>query len=469
VGSLFARVGVLSGALGVAAGAGVILAGLSPLAATAAVLGTILAAALVARVLGGRRLHTLVRFLGAQAGGAELLRRLPPLGDDEIGRAARGVNAILAASTDASVDAIDTSLELAEKQRELELAEQLATKTTELEQRLDERALLFDLLRATAEKSGMDEVLPSVAARLGVALDLRELAILVRGSDNRFFIRAVHGFDAPTPLLGRSIAKGEGISGEVTDATAPVVIRDVSAEPGYLAFWGEADKSGSFAAVPIRHGESNLGILALTRPESDPLTDVEVRFLSAVAATLALTIRHTALVDELRESSTHDELTGLANRRLLATRLEREIARARRYDTDLALLMLDIDHFKQLNDRFGHPVGDAVLRDIAQVLEEGVRTVDTVARAGGEEFVVLLPRTDGDAASRVADKLRARIAAHDVDELDGKARITISLGVAVLDAGETADALLARADRALYDAKEAGRDRVVLRLSRPAA
>jgi diguanylate cyclase (GGDEF)-like protein len=389
------------------------------------------------------------------------------MGRDGIGRAARGVNAILAATTDANVDAIDTSLELAEKRRELELTAELATKTIELEQRLDERALLFELLRAATEKSGMDEVLPSVAARLGQALRLRELAILVRGDGNRFFLRALHGFSDPGPLLGRFISAGEGIAGEVTDATEPVVVHDVAAEPGYLAFWGAVEKSGSFAAVPIRHGGDNLGILALTRPESDPLTDVEVRFLSAVAATIALTIRHTALVDELRESSTHDELTGLANRRLLRARLEREIARARRYGTELALLMLDIDHFKQLNDRFGHPTGDAVLRDISRVLEDGVRSVDTVARAGGEEFVVLLPRTDAEAAARVADKLRELVAAHEVDTLEGKARITMSLGVALLQEGEGAASLLARADRALYDAKEAGRDRV--RLSRPAA
>jgi diguanylate cyclase (GGDEF)-like protein len=108
-----------------------------------------------------------------------------------------------------------------------------------------------------------------------------------------------------------------------------------------------------------------------------------------------------------------------------------------------------------------------VLRDVSRVLEDGVRSVDTVARAGGEEFVVLLPRTDAEAAARVADKLRELVAAHEVDTLEGKARITMSLGVALLQEGEGAASLLARADRALYDAKEAGRDRV--RLSRPAA
>jgi diguanylate cyclase (GGDEF)-like protein len=458
----FVLIGAIGTALGAVAISFALEVGLSPLLT----MGVALVLVCFLAFGWGRRLDQIVGFLKAQSDKAEVLRRLPPMGEDDIGRAARGVNTILTATTDASVDAIDSSLELAEKERELALAAALGRKTTELEQRLGERALLFELLREATEKTGMDEVLPSVAGRLSEAMRLRELAILVRDGD-RFVIRAVHGFAEPAALIGRYIEKGEGISGEVTDASEPVVVRDVRVEPGYLAFWGAADKSGGFAAVPIRHGEENLGILALTRPEDDPLTDVEVRFLSAVAATLALTIRHTALVDELRQSSTHDELTGLANRRLLGARLKREIDRARRFETDLAVLMLDIDHFKQLNDRFGHPTGDAVLRDIARVLEEGVRSIDTVARAGGEEFVVVLPRTDAGAAERVADKLRSRISAHDVPELGGEARVTISLGVALLMPGESSDSLLARADRALYDAKDAGRDRV--RLSRPAA
>jgi len=469
LGSVVARASAISAGTGAAVGAGVVAAGLSPIWACLLVVAAVLVVGLVAYRVEGRRVQTLVRFLASQADRSELLRRLPPLGSDEVGQAARGVNAILKATTDASVDAIDSSLELQAKQEEFELAGALAAKTTELEHRLDERALLFELLREATEKSGMDEVLPSVAARLSVALRLREVAILVRDPNDHFVIRVARGFDDPDSLVGRFIEKGEGISGEVTRASEPFIVRDVAREPSYLAFWGHAERTGSFAAVPIRQGGVNLGILALTRPEADPLSEVEVRFLSAVATTLALAIHHASLVDELRKLSNHDELTGLANRRLLGARLDREIARARRYSTDLAVLTLDIDHFKQLNDRFGHPVGDAVLRDVAEVLTAGVRAVDTVARVGGEEFVVLLPRTNGDAAARVADKLRSRIAAHDVAELEGKSRVTISLGVTVLDDAEGAAALLSRADQALYEAKNTGRDRVVLRFSRPAA
>lgn len=472
LGSVVARASAISASAGAAVGAAVVAAGLPVLWACLVGVLAVVVIGFAAYLVEGRRVQTLVQFLAGQAESAEVLRRLPPLGTDEVGRAARGVNAILAATTDASVDAIDVSLELAAKEQELELAGALAAKTTELEHRLDERALLFELLREATEKTGIDEVLPSVAARLSVALRFREVAILVRDSrdeDDRFVIRAARGFAEPEALIGRFIDKGEGIAGEVTRASEPLIVRDVKREPSYLAFWGHAERSGSFAAVPIRQGGRNLGILALTRPEADPLSDVEVRFLSAVATTMALAIHHASLMDELRKLSTHDELTGLANRRLLRTRLDREIAMARRYKNELAVLTLDIDHFKQLNDRFGHPLGDAVLRDVAEVLTAGVRNVDTVARVGGEEFVVLLPRTDGDAAARVADKLRARVAAHDVAELEGQSRVTISIGVTVLDDGEAVSALLSRADQALYEAKDAGRDRVVLRFSRPAA
>ncbi len=216
--------------------------------------------------------------------------------------------------------------------------------------------------------------------------------------------------------------------------------------------------------MPIREGDRALGILAMTRPANDPLLEPEARFLSAVADTIALAIRHAQLVDELRELSTHDELTGLANRRLLDARLRMEVDRARRFGTSLSVLAVDIDYFKRLNDTFGHPAGDAVLASVAGTLERGVRRVDIVARVGGEEFVVVLARTDLEAAAGVAEKIRTRVAVTEVPGLARQPRVTVSIGVAELLDGEEPMELLARADTALYAAKGAGRDRVEVAL-----
>jgi len=161
-----------------------------------------------------------------------------------------------------------------------------------------------------------------------------------------------------------------------------------------------------------------------------------------------------------------DPLTGLHNRRFFKDRVETELAKAIRNGTSLSLLALDLDHFKSINDRYGHAVGDSVLVDFAETLQRGIRPGDLVARFGGEEFVVAAPNTDGDGAMALAERLR-QATANRVFVAKGHEtpiNVTVSIGVAsVRDQMPTPAAILARADQALYDAKKSGRNRVVLR------
>jgi diguanylate cyclase (GGDEF)-like protein len=167
------------------------------------------------------------------------------------------------------------------------------------------------------------------------------------------------------------------------------------------------------------------------------------------------------LVSRLQHLSERDALTGLLNRRAIAPLLLRESGRLRRYGECYALLMIDVDHFKAINDGHGHAAGDAALVRLAQVLREAAREVDCIARMGGEEFCILLPRCDLDGASRLADRVHAAV--HDTDWAGYARPLTVSVGVAVAEApDESADAVLARADQALYRAKNDGRDRVVV-------
>lgn len=165
---------------------------------------------------------------------------------------------------------------------------------------------------------------------------------------------------------------------------------------------------------------------------------------------------------ELRELAATDMLTGLPNRRAFITRLEEEHARLRRFDAlQAAVLMLDLDFFKKINDTWGHPAGDAVLRQVGEVINAQIREVDLCSRLGGEEFAVLLTGATPEAAREFADRLRRRIADITVLHEGQHIKITASIGVAALRATDAdADAALMRADRALYSAKEAGRDRV---------
>lgn len=187
--------------------------------------------------------------------------------------------------------------------------------------------------------------------------------------------------------------------------------------------------------------------------------------LLALAAITAL--RANARADEataeLKRIATTDVLTGLWNRRHLLERLESETGRSLRNGSPLCLAIIDVDHFKQVNDRHGHPAGDEVLRMLARLIRDSVRSSDTVGRMGGEEFAILMPETDRGQARLVCERLRERVARNPVLLPSGaELTVTLSTGIALLAGREESDKLISRADSALYDAKAEGRNRVKL-------
>ena len=167
------------------------------------------------------------------------------------------------------------------------------------------------------------------------------------------------------------------------------------------------------------------------------------------------------LRDRLREQADRDWLTGLRNRRFLARHFRRIAAGAAASGAHLSLAVVDIDRFKSVNDRFGHDAGDRILKEVAKVLGRVVRASDVVVRSGGEEFVVVMPRTSAAEAAACCERLRCALRARSWDELDPELTITLSAGVASTEEPLAADSLLAVADRRLYEAKAGGRDRVV--------
>jgi diguanylate cyclase (GGDEF)-like protein len=200
----------------------------------------------------------------------------------------------------------------------------------------------------------------------------------------------------------------------------------------------------------------------VTRPGGG---NVPVAF-SSLAFGLVLHVNLTALVllrlvRRLQYRSDHDMLTGLLGRRPMEQRLRTETQRQRRFGGRFAMLSIDIDHFKQVNDRFGHAAGDAVLVRVAQTLREAAREVDSVARMGGEEFCVLLPGADRAGAEAVAARMLDAVRALRHPEAPDLAPVTVSIGLALVDApAEPLQAVQRRLDQALYGAKAAGRDRI---------
>ncbi|HYA38951.1 MAG TPA: GGDEF domain-containing protein [Candidatus Methylomirabilis sp.] len=167
--------------------------------------------------------------------------------------------------------------------------------------------------------------------------------------------------------------------------------------------------------------------------------------------------------EEMSRMAITDSLTRIMNRRGITVGLLDAMAQAERYRTPLTVAMADIDHFKQVNDTYGHEAGDLVLKDVAAILSDALRMPDKVGRYGGEEFLVILPHTGLTQARKIADRIRASVSKWDFDLGSKKIRMTISIGVCQFKSGEDLEQFLSHADKALYDAKKGGRNLVVAR------
>ena len=219
-------------------------------------------------------------------------------------------------------------------------------------------------------------------------------------------------------------------------------------------------------AQPLRGVEDGgrvLGVLTVARPRR-PFGDAERELLAYLAGTAAVSIENVGLHETVQRQAVIDELTGLFNHRRFQEALASEVERAKRFDQSLGLVMIDIDDFKAVNDTFGHQQGDRVLREVARVVRDSSREIDSPARYGGEELAVILPGAEVDGAFRLAERVRAAIEALVLELPDGtgSVHVTASFGVAALpEIASDAPALIAAADAALYVAKRSGRNRTI--------
>ncbi|MEO5575948.1 MAG: diguanylate cyclase [Gaiellaceae bacterium] len=241
---------------------------------------------------------------------------------------------------------------------------------------------------------------------------------------------------------------------EATQADGGVVI----SEDGSYVETGDVGAGGERLDFELTSGRRSFGRLLLV---GDEFNDEERMTAASLAGQAVVALENARLHRMVERQALVDGLTGLANRRQADEALATEIARTERLGGPVGLILADVDDFKAVNDRFGHPTGDAVLRDLAETLRENVREIDTAARWGGEEFAVILPGTDLEGAAQVAERIRAALAEREMLSLDGAPlRVTASFGVATSDATTTVQQLIEAADEALYRAKRAGKDRV---------
>lgn len=314
--------------------------------------------------------------------------------------------------------------------------------------------------------------------RLAARLTGAPVSFLSLVDRERDFYKSAHGFAEPLAsareIAGRTFCHYALINDQplvLSDVTGLPVFRDVPTVQslGVRAYAGvplvtaDGQVLGSFCAVDFKAKQwTAQDIEVLTELAQSALREIELRrAVQEAHATndrLREEIRKVAALNQrLEELATTDMLTGLRNRRAFESALDQELAIAERRATPLSLLIVDADHFKRVNDNHGHAAGDQVLQTLACLLEGVARTIDIVARVGGEEFAVLLPNTDEAGALAVAERMRVAVAEASWPE----AAVTVSIGSATRLRGETAASLGTRADQALYRAKESGRNCVV--------
>jgi diguanylate cyclase (GGDEF)-like protein len=217
--------------------------------------------------------------------------------------------------------------------------------------------------------------------------------------------------------------------------------------------------------VPLIVGGEVLGVLTVERVKLNAFDDGDFAILTAAATQASIAIERARLFHQVQKLAITDELTGMNNRRHFFDLAQAEFARTERFARPLSLMMLDLDHFKRINDTFGHPIGDVVLQSVARLCLNNVRQIDIMGRYGGEEFILLLPETDSPSAVQAAERLRTLVERKDIETPKGSLSVTISIGVATLTEGiKSLEKLIDQADEALLQAKGEGRNRVIARV-----
>jgi diguanylate cyclase (GGDEF)-like protein len=335
-----------------------------------------------------------------------------------------------------------------------------ATELGLLRRRNAELQLLYETIRDLTSTLSVREVLNRLMRRSLAHLDSEIGSILLLGPDGKLRIVASEGL--PSGVIEETeVGLGEGISGHVAATGEPLLVTDVEADPRFQRRNRERYYTSSFISAPLVHVGAVRGVINVNNKATrDPFAKEDLDLLQALAGHASIGLANAHRYEAVLERAQRDSLTGLSNHGHMWSALEIEFERADRHGRPLALVMIDIDHFKAFNDEFGHPAGDEALTVVARQLEAHSRGHDIVARYGGEEFAVILPETDAEGARQYADKMRRAVEETRFGR-DGARNLTISIGAAAsgIDAGSPKE-LLALADRRLYRAKADGRNRV---------
>ncbi len=392
--------------------------------------------------------------------------------EDELGILSRGFNNMLKKITDLMVSQLDQERQVVAMQHELKYKEEIEAKSRKifeinasLEKKLNELSLLIELSSALNSSLELDDILESLVQILHRKMNYLGLVVLLWDEEERVLrVKRTFGYDDGELLRNMTFKPGEGISGRVVESGEMILVNNTTNDERFLHYKGKKIIDGSFLSIPMKFKGDIIGVLNFSRPGINMFKDEEVELLKAVANQAAIAIKNAELYQKTLELSITDALTGLYNRRYFFKRFSEVIDNSQRYNTGFSVLMIDIDHFKNFNDRFGHKAGDEILKRVAYIFSSRVRKVDIVARYGGEEFVVLFPRMKKKEAVDLGEKLRKNVELSKF-VFEGEAveqKITVSIGVAAFpEDSSDAREIIELADKALYEAKRRGRNQTV--------
>lgn len=332
-----------------------------------------------------------------------------------------------------------------------DLERQLSAQALSLRSQVEILTAMREVSRLTAEETELDRLARTVFQILADLVGVEEITLYLRDRESGRYTPRLH-------RVGETVISADAITARTH---GEIVARGRTIAPVFLR---EAEGQMLFFTVPlIAEGEA-LGALRLGFTHDDPNETIqEFEQKEYVVKDLAKHIALAVKAPILRARALTDGLTGLFIKRHLEERLNHYVDEAERYGTPLSLIMLDIDHFKKVNDTHGHPAGDAVLRKVGAILKESIRGTDSAYRYGGEEMAVLLPGSDLEKAQKAAERIRKRIEKEVFRIPSGTLAITASLGAATHGSGfDTPESIMQSADTALYQAKHGGRNRTCI-------
>ncbi|HEX9860609.1 MAG TPA: sensor domain-containing diguanylate cyclase [Nitrospirota bacterium] len=340
----------------------------------------------------------------------------------------------------------------------LALTEKVAELESEFIQKTKELSCVMEVTKVLSSSLDPSKVMARILEHTrSVAGAQSWVLFIVDGDTGGLMFNSAKGRPASKECPLR-LGPGEGISGWAAEDRSPKVVRDVSLEP---RFSGEVDRTTgltteSVMAVPIICEGKLLGVVELVNKQTPGgFTRKDVELVSLLMDQTALAIERTELYQRMEDLVITDDLTKLFNLRYLDRTLEVEIERATRYNLSVSLIFMDVDHFKDVNDRYGHLIGSKLLVEISQILLKGLRKIDIVARYGGDEFVIVLPQTDVKSARFIAERIRRAIEKKVFLESENLSlNLTASFGIASFpDHASSQEELLQLADEAMYRVK----------------